>query len=74
MNAEFQELRRQWGINSRDRNGIISKMRENLIARNKGNSQFDFAYTTPEHPPVNLSTCDVEELLAVDGDMNPRGL
>ena len=73
MNTEFQELRRLLGINSGERENIIQRMRENLIQRNSCNLLYVYEYTT-QGTTVDLSTCGIEELLSVDGDMNPRGI
>lgn len=73
MKAEFQELRRLLGINSSEREEIIQRMRKNLIKRNSGKPLYVYEYTT-KGTTVDLSTCGIEELLSVDGDMNPRGL
>lgn len=72
MNAEFQELRRQWSINSAEREDIIQRMRENLIQRNNGNSLYVCRYTS-KGKTIDLSTCHIEDLLEADGDMNPIG-
>ena len=34
VNQDFQELKRQWGVNSSERTRIIREMRENLLTRN----------------------------------------
>ncbi len=73
MNTEFQELRRLWSVNLTERDNVIQRMRENLIQRNDGNTSYVYEYTA-QGTTVDLSTCGIEELLSVDGDMNPRGL
>lgn len=73
MNKEFQELKRQWGVNSAERKDIIQKMRDNLIQRNKYESLYVFEYTS-KGTTINLSDCDIEDLFSADGDMNPRGM
>lgn len=72
INSIFQELKRQWGINSEERATIIQAMRENLIKRNCNNDRYKFQYTRPGEL-VNISSCNVEDLFAIDGDMNPQG-
>lgn len=76
MNEEFQELRRQWSVNFAMRATIIADMRVNLTQRNGGNDEYTFRYKQ-QGPMVNISTAEVagrNGLLAIDGDMNPRGL
>lgn len=76
MNQEFQNLRRQWGINSAKRKDIIDKMRKNLKLRNGGKDEYTFGYTS-QGLTVNISTVDVGGdygLFAIDGDMQPQGL
>ena len=70
MNAEFQELMRQWGVNSRERADIISKMRINLKERNNGNSLYIIQKTMPGKR-VNIdTTTEVTDLFEINGDMN----
>lgn len=73
INQEFQELKRRWGINSSERKKIINAMKENLCNRNCNNDMYKFQYTMPGKV-VLISKCDVEDLFAVDGDMNPQGI
>ncbi len=72
LNQDFQELRRQWSVNSQKRLEIIEAMKENLIKRNKNNNSYRFDYTQPGKVLL-ISSCEIEELLAIDGDMNPQG-
>lgn len=73
VNQEFQALRSQIGVNLQERSSLINKMKDNLTKRNKGEDEYTFAYTRQD--TVNISQCkDVEELCAIDGDMNPRGM
>ena len=74
MNKEFQELKRQWGLNSKERAQIIDEMRKNLKSRNNGLSEYKFNYTFKDKV-TNIDTCSnvPEDLFAIDGDMNPRG-
>lgn len=72
LNQDFQELRRQWSVNSKKRLEIIEAMKENLIKRNKNNNSYTFDYTQPGKVLL-ISSCEIEELLAIDGDMNPQG-
>lgn len=74
MNQEFQELRRQYGVNIQNHIApIVEGMRENLMERNGGNAEYVIRYTQPGKV-VLISTCGIEDLFAVDGDMNPQGL
>ena len=73
INQEFQELKRQWGVNSSERVNIIEAMRENLTKRNKNNDSYAFNYTQ-KGIVLSISSCTVEDLFAIDGDMNPQGL
>jgi len=74
LNKEFQELRRLWGLNSKERSEIISKMKKNLIDRNNGNDEYRFCYTKVGKSASINAIEQVEELLSIDGDMNPQGL
>ena len=73
LQAEFQELKRLWSVNINERDEIIGKMRENLISRNGGASNYDFRYTCNRTVDIN-SIRAPEDLFAIDGDMRPRGL
>ena len=76
VNQEFQELKRQWGVNSAERANIIEAMRENLRKRNEGNDIYTFNYTS-KGTTINISTAEVGGqygLFAIDGDMNPYNL
>jgi hypothetical protein len=74
MNQEFQELRRQFGINMEERSSIMQLMRENLIARNAGNPRYEFGYVV-HGKVVDIASVDrPDELFEIDGDMCPRGL
>ena len=74
LNQEFQELKRLLGINSIPRSEIISKMKQNLIDRNNGKDEYSFGYTK-NGKSININSIEkVEDLLSIDGDMNPQGL
>lgn len=72
VNQEFQELKRQWGVNSTERARIIKEMRENLLKRNSGSEKYSFEYIQ-QGVVISILDCEVEELLKIDGDMNPQG-
>ncbi len=73
INKEFQELRSQIGVNLQEMSSLINKMKDNLTKRNNGEDEYTFAYTRQD--TVNISQCNnLEELCAIDGDMNPRGM
>ncbi len=72
VNQEFQELKRQWGVNSTERARIIKEMRENLLKRNSGSEKYSFEYIQ-QGVVISILDCEVEELLQIDGDMNPQG-
>ena len=73
INQEFQELKRKWGINSSERAELIKAMKENLFNRNHNNDTYEFKYTSPGKV-VSIDKCDVQDLFAVDGDMNPQSI
>ena len=73
INQEFQELKRQWGVNSSERVKIIEAMRENLTKRNNNEDRYVFGYTQ-QGIVLSISSCTVEDLFAIDGDMNPQCL
>ncbi len=75
MNQEFQNLRERFGNNSRERQEIIMRMRDNLLGRNGGGENYTFVYTQVGRV-VNINNCEnvPEDLFAIDGDMNPLGL
>lgn len=73
INQEFQELKRQWGVNSSERVRITEAMRENITKRNKNDDSYVFRYTQ-QGIVLSISSCTIEELFAIDGDMNPQGL
>jgi ribosome-associated translation inhibitor RaiA len=73
INQEFQELKKQWGVNSSERVRITEAMRENLTKRNKNNDSYVFNYTQ-QGVVLSISNCTIEELFAIDGDMNPQGI
>lgn len=72
VNQEFQELKRQWGVNSFERARIIREMRENLLTRNGNNKRYSFEYTQ-QGVVLSILNCSVDELFEIDGDMNPQG-
>lgn len=72
VNQEFQELKRQWGVNSTERARITKEMRENLLKRNSGSEKYSFEYIQ-QGVVISILDCEVEELLKIDGDMNPQG-
>ena len=72
VNQEFQELKRQWGVNSTERARIIKEMRDNLLKRNSGSEKYSFEYIQ-QGVVISILDCEVEELLKIDGDMNPQG-
>lgn len=74
INKEFQELKRLWGVNSKERESLISRMRENLINRNKGVELYEFNYTSKSKSINIANELNVSELFAVDGDMTPQGI
>lgn len=76
INAEFQELKRRFSVNVEERVSIMEQMRENLIARNGGNSTYEFGYTSGDDTKtVDIKDIDKPEpLFEIDGDMCPRGL
>ena len=75
MNAEFQGLKRLWGVNSKERANLIQKMRNNLKSRNNGASEYVFNYIS-KGKVINIDECsDVpNELFEIDGDMVPRNI
>lgn len=74
MNKEFQKLRKQWGLNSNEREKIIKEMRVNLKCRNAGMSEYEFGYTF-KGKVINIDTCSnvPDDLFEIDGDMTPLG-
>lgn len=72
VNQEFQELKRQWGVNSSERARIIREMRENLLTRNGNNKRYSFEYTQ-QGVVLSILNCSVDVLFEIDGDMNPQG-
>lgn len=72
VNQDFQELKRQWGVNSSERARIIREMRENLLTRNGNNKRYSFEYTQ-QGVVLSILNCSVDELFEIDGDMNPQG-
>ena len=69
MNQEFQELKRQYGVNSSERAKIFKDMQTNLKDRNNNNSEYTFEFT--RNDTVNIDDCsEFEELLEIDGNMN----
>lgn len=74
MNKEFQELKRLWGVNVQERQSIIERMRENLIARNGGEFKYAFGYIK-KNEIVDLGELETaSQLFEVDGDMSPQGI
>ena len=74
MNQDFQELKRQYSIQIKNHiQPITDQMRKNLIDRNNGNVIYTFNYTT-KGKTLSIETCNIEGLLAIDGDMNPLEL
>ena len=73
VNAEFQELKRQYSVHKVQLKQIIQKMKDNLTVRNGGKDEYTFGYTEPGRVEC-ISLCDFESLLAIDGDMCPLGL
>lgn len=72
INKEFQELKREWAVNIDERNVVMEKIRENLIARNGGLSNYKFEYTS--NKTIDVNTIDnPEDFFAIDGDMCSRG-
>ena len=75
LNNEFQEAKRVYSISEspEDKEEAIKSMRDILLARNNGEATYDFSYTE-KGKTVCITDCGLEDLLAVDGDMNPIGL
>ncbi len=73
MDANFQKLKRQWSVIISQREEIVERMRENLIQRNHNESVYECKYVQ-KGITYDLSSCSVEDLFAVDGDMVPLGL
>lgn len=78
INNEFQELMRQFeenAENSARRVYILNSMKANLKERNEGESSYTFGYTTPgRFVDIDEVTLDhIDDLFAVNGDMNPQG-
>ena len=76
MNQEFPEYMRLWSISKTDeeRSQYIELMRENLIARNSGENVYLFGYTEPGRKVDIAATDNIQDLFAVNSDMNPLGL
>lgn len=76
INNEFQELMRQFSVNIDQRVDILNSMKANLKERNGGESSYTFGYTTPgKFVDIDEVTLEhINDLFAVDGDMNPQGI
>lgn len=72
MNSEFQKLKGLFVEANKTRQSIIDSMRYNLKGRNGEESIYSFRYTEPGRI-VDIDVADVEDLFAIDGDMNPCG-
>lgn len=78
MDKEFQEAKRQYTIAIRNNNknaadDAIATMRGNLLSRNKGVEEYVLSYTEPGLTK-NINSGSIEDLSAIDGDMNPQGI
>ncbi len=54
-----------------ERECIVNKMRENLIKRNTNKNKIEYHITlgNSSQEPINIEKCDVQDLFAVNGDM-----
>lgn len=75
INNEFQELMRQFSVNIDQRADILNSIKANLKERNGGESSYTFGYTTlGKVVDIDSVTLDhIDDLFAVNGDMNPQG-
>lgn len=72
MNNAFQTLKGRLNMPGQH-NEVVDLMRRNLLERNDNNNIYTLQYTQEGHS-YDINTCSVEELLKIDGDMNPMGM
>lgn len=70
MNQEFERLKSQYLAARKQQEVAISSMRNNLLTRNDGADEYVFGYTR-EGKVLHISSCKVEDLFEINGDMIP---
>ena len=72
---DFENSKRLWSISKQQeqKDLYVSEMRNNLLKRNGEEDIYELMYTMPGKKHT-ISSCSVEDLFEIDGDMTPRGV